>query len=143
MEYKINSCNYDIKEFIKKIINEYSIDYWDEWLKEQDYGILMIKPNILVCVEESNKLIGICAVKELNKDVCIMNTFYVDKDYRKKGIGSKLFDMCEEYAKKYKRINLCVDPNFKEAIKFYENRGYIFDYSDLDRNEIYYYKEVL
>ena len=34
------------------------------------------------------------------------------------------------YNKKYKRILLCVDPNFKDAIKFYENRNYIFDLID-------------
>ena len=46
IEYKINSCNYDIKKFIKTIANEFNINYWDKWLEEQDYNILQVKPNI-------------------------------------------------------------------------------------------------
>ena len=50
--------------------------------------------------------------------------------------------MCEDYANKYKKIILCVDPNFKDAITFYEKRGYIFDYYDDNRKELYYYKNI-
>lgn len=32
IEYKINSCKYNIKDFIKSIaINEFNINYWNEW----------------------------------------------------------------------------------------------------------------
>lgn len=143
IEYKINSCKYNIKDFIKKIaINEFNIDYWDKWLEKQNYDLLSVKPNVLVSAEDNNKLIGICSIKELSNDECLLNSFYVEKSYRYRGIGSKLFSMCEDYASKYKRIVLCVDPNFKNAIKFYENRNYIFDYFDEDRKELHYYKNV-
>lgn len=142
-EYKINYCKYDIKDFIKNIaIKEFNIDYWNEWLEEQDYNKLQEKPNILISAEQDGKLIGICSIKELSKDECLLNSFYVEKNSRKKGIGSKMFSMCEEYASKYKRILLCVDSNFKDAIKFYENRNYIFDYYDDNRKELHYHKNI-
>ncbi|MBR1540628.1 MAG: hypothetical protein IJ629_05680 [Clostridia bacterium] len=63
MEYKINECNYDIKKYIKdNICKEFNIDYWDEWLDNQDYDELKVKPNMLVSVEENNDLIGIGAL---------------------------------------------------------------------------------
>lgn len=143
IEYKINSCKYDIKNFIKNIaVNEFNINYWNEWLENQEYDKLQEKPNILISAEQDNKLIGICSIKELSKDECILNSFYVEKTRRNKGIGSKIFNMCEDYANKYKKIILCVDPNFKDAITFYEKRGYIFDYYDDNLKELYYYKNI-
>ena len=143
IEYKVNSCKYNIKDFIKNIaINEFHIDYWDTWLEEQNYSELSIEPNILVSAED-NKLIGICSIKELSKHECLLNSFYVKKKWRNKGIGSKLFDICYKYAEKYKKIILVVDPNFKDAIKFYENRGFIFDYYDETRKELHYHKDLI
>ncbi|MBR4618945.1 MAG: GNAT family N-acetyltransferase [Bacilli bacterium] len=143
IEYKINSCKYNIKDFIKNIVvNEFNIDYWDEWLENQEYNKLQEKPNILISAEQDKKLIGICSIKELSKDECLLNSFYVEKSSRNKGIGSRIFNMCEDYANKYKKIVLCVDPNFKEAITFYENRDYVFDYYDNNSKELHYHKKI-
>ena len=145
MEYKINSCKYDIKKFISDIaINEFKIDYWDEWLEEQNYDILQELPNILISVEDNNKLIGICSIKKYNDEECYLNSFYVLKPYRNKGIGYKLFSMCEKYAKdnNYKRILLSVDPNFKKAISMYERNNYIFDHTEYDGKELWYQKDI-
>ena len=69
MEYKINNCNYDIKKFIRdNICLEFNIDYWDEWLDEQDYDRLKEKPNLLISVEEKNNLIGTCGIKVINNE---------------------------------------------------------------------------
>lgn len=143
MKYAINSCKYDIKEFIRNIaVNEFNINYWNDWLEKQNYDILQSKPNIIVSAEQDNELIGICSIKELSGEECLLNSFYVKAGFRNKGIGSKLFEICEDYAKKYKKINICVDPNFKDAIKFYENRNYIFDYYDDNRKELHYHKNI-
>ena len=71
-----------------------------------------------------------------------MNTFYVKKEYRNKGIGNKIFNMCLENAMKnhYKKITLCIDPKFEVAKRIYEKNGFIFNYYDKEKNELYYYK---
>lgn len=144
IEYKINSCNYDIKKFIKTIANEFNINYWDKWLEEQDYNILQVKPNIFVSCEKQNELIGICSIKVISSDECYLNSFYVKNEFRNQGIGNKLYDICENYAKNnnYKKIILKVDPNFKDAINFYENRNYIFDEYKKKEKELCYHKNV-
>lgn len=127
MIYKINSCDYNIKSFIKNIVvNEFGIDYWDDWLDKQDYDSLHILPNVLFSAEENNELIGICSIKKINDDECYLNSFYVMKKYRNHGIGKELFNKCIEYAKNnsYKKILLSVDPHFKTAIKIYEKKFY-------------------
>ena len=146
MEIKINQCKYNIREFIKNIAyEEFKINYWDKWLKEQDYDTLQKDPNILISVEDKNTLVGICGVKIINADECYLNSFYVKKDYRNKKIGTQIFDMCIQYAikNKYKKIYLTVDPKFLIAIKFYEKRGFIFDYFDKENQEIHYYKYLI
>ena len=145
MQYRINSCNFSIKEFIREIaVNEFGIDYWNEWLEEQDYNILKMTPNLLISVEENNRLIGICSIKKIDDERCYLNSFYVKKEFRNKGIGNKLFDMCLKYAKNnnYKKVLLSVDPNFKQAIEIYQKKNFIFDYFDEERQELWYYKNI-
>ena len=144
MEYKINSCTYNIKNFISAITQEYNINYWDEWLEKQDYTLLMQEPNIFVSCEENNELIGICSIKIISSDNAYLNSFYVIKEYRNKGIGTKLYNMCENYVENnnYRRIDLVVDPNFKEAIEFYKNRNYIYDGYDEKKKELHYHKII-
>ena len=93
IKYKINSCKYNIKDFIKDIvINEFNIDYWDEWFEKQEYNRLQEKPNILISAEQGDKLIGICSIKELSKDECLLNSFYVEKNSRNNFfVSSKIF----------------------------------------------------
>lgn len=99
---------------------------------------------MLVSCENGDELIGICSIKKISKSVWYLNTFYVNKNYRSNGIGSKLYDICEKHAKKHhcEIIKLIVDPNFKDAIRFYEKRNYVFDKYDDSRKEIYYHKDI-
>ena len=144
MEFKFNSCDYDIKEFVKKIIkDDFNINDWDEWLEEQDYNSLQEYPNYLVSAE-NNDLIGTCSIKKIDDYNCNLNTFYVKKEYRNKGIGTKLFNMCIDYVlnNNYKRIIIHVDPRFTGAKRFYENNGFILDYYDKEMNELNYHKDI-
>ena len=143
MEFKINQCQYDLKSFIKdNICKEFNIDYWDKWLEQQEYDLLQKYPNILISVEEDNTLIGICGVRVLNEKECYLNSFYVKKEYRNKKIGTKIFNMCMDYIikNKFQKIILTVDPKFIIAQKFYENRGFIFNYLDKKNQELHYFK---
>ena len=144
MEFKINSCDYDIKEFVKRIIkNDFNINDWDEWLDEQDYDSLQEKPNYLASVN-NNELIGTCSIKRIDDENCYLNTFYVKKENRNKGIGTKLFNMCMEHvlSNNYKKIIIHVDPRFTSAKRFYEKNGFILDYYDKEMNELNYHKDI-
>jgi GNAT superfamily N-acetyltransferase len=49
---------------------------------------------------EKGKIVGAIGLYELSLDVGYFVRFYVDKNYRRKGIGSKLFFTLIEFAKK-------------------------------------------
>lgn len=67
---------------------------------------------------EKDKILGFIA---LDKNWVV--NFYVDYKARGKGIGSKLYDFIEKYAKKkgMKKLLLSSTP---AALKFYKKRGY-------------------
>ena len=50
--------------------------------------------------------------------------------------------MCMDYIikNKFQKIILTVDPKFIIAQKFYENRGFIFNYLDKKNQELHYFK---
>ena len=143
IQYFERNCNYDIKNFIYQIIKEeYHIDYWDEWLQEQKFNELMEYPNYFIYALDNDVLVGTCSIKKISDDTCLLGTFYVKSGYRRKGVGTYLFNKCEKYAKDYgfKKIILHVDPNFHEAISFYNNRSYIYDNYNAPVNELNYHK---
>ena len=80
---------------------------------------------------ENDKLVGTIGLYELSPDVGYFARFYVDKDYRRKGIGSKLFYTLFEFAKKhnYKKIFLNTSSDQEAANKFYVKMGFKRVYS--------------
>ncbi|MBR1540629.1 MAG: GNAT family N-acetyltransferase [Clostridia bacterium] len=64
----------------------------------------------------------------MNDKECYFNTFYVKRNYRNKGIGNKIFDICMNYiiSNGYKKITLSIDPKFEIAKKIYEKKWFCF-----------------
>ena len=56
----------------------------------------------------------------------VIENFIVDKDHQKKGIGRKLFEQIDKYAKamKYKNIFLVTDSERISANTFYQSMGF-------------------
>ena len=80
---------------------------------------------------ENDKLVGTIGLCELSLDVGYFVRFYVDKNYRRKGIGSKLFFTLIEFAKKnnYKKIILTTSSHQEAANRFYVKMGFTRVYS--------------
>lgn len=74
---------------------------------------------------EDDKLVGTIGLYELSPDIGYFVRFYIDKNYRRKGICSKLFFTLIEFAKKnnYKKIILTTSSDQEAAIKFYDKMG--------------------
>lgn len=80
---------------------------------------------------ENDKLVGTIGLYELSPDVGYFVRLYVDKSYRRRGIGSKLFLTLIEFAKKnnYKKIFLTTSSYQEAANKFYIKMGFKRVYS--------------
>lgn len=83
------------------------------------------KEDVLLVAKDGSKLIGMCMMLHL-RDWAFCAGLFVDKKYRRKGIGKKLVD---EAGKRLKQkgvdnVILLVDVKNKEAEKFYTREGF-------------------
>lgn len=91
------------------------------------------KGNFWIALKKG-KLVGTIGLRELSPGIGYFARFYVDKNYRRKGIGSRLFFTLIEFAKKnnYKKIILTTASDQEAANKFYVKMGLKRVYSPPD-----------
>ena len=67
---------------------------------------------------------------------------YVARPYRRRGLGRKLYNISELFAKKqgYKKIILSTTPQMKSAIEFYKKNGFKYYNQNKKRNQLYFRK---
>jgi GNAT superfamily N-acetyltransferase len=99
----------------------------DKWLDTLYHDIKTNK--CVFCAYIGDKLVGniiIENVKNTETSLLKIKNIYVDKNWRKKGIGTRLLKYAEDYAikKGYKRIEVKVPCNEKECIDFFKKNGY-------------------
>lgn len=77
-------------------------------------------------IKDKGKIIGTIAIKNKGNGIAGLKRFYVDKNYRGKGYGSKLADKAINFCrkKKFKKIILDTWSNLDRAMKLYERRGF-------------------
>lgn len=112
---------------------------WNENYPNRNAFIDDIKNNELLVFIKGDLLVGCIAlctkmddvyknVKWLTKDVksLYIHRLAVDPQFQKKGIGKKLMDYAEDFAKKNNFISVRLDTfsKNKNNMRFYERRGY-------------------
>ena len=88
-----------------------------------------------------NKVIGTGAMVE-EKNLGRIVRMYVDKEYRKTGVGSRILNSLEKIAKqrKYDRTFLETTKTWSAARNFYFAKGYTLEYEDEESS--YFYKII-
>lgn len=99
---------------------------------------------ILVRDQDNNVVAGI--ITRLYLKCMFIEVFWIDEQYRRNGIGSKLLNTAEDYAKKAGCTFIHLDTFSFQAIDFYKKCGYsifavIDDYPDNIKR--YYIKKYL
>ncbi len=91
-----------------------------QWLKS------WLDPDFFLLMENKNEIIGYTYGEQTKGGGFLISHLVVDKDYRGKGIGTKLIKELEKRAKKRGSSWIFLyGPTFDEqTIKFYEKRGY-------------------
>lgn len=137
-----------VRAFCLKIIKEvYGYDYRADW--HADLDNLLIKDNeysqkqngAFFVALDNKKIVGTIGIKSLVSKPALLQKFphygdgkkvgsmwraYVDKDYRGKGIGRKLVELAEKFAKKtgYPKIYLHTSMSNPDALAFWQKQGY-------------------
>ncbi len=75
---------------------------------------------------DGDKVIGSIALRSRDDGLAELKRFYLLSEYRGAGIGSKLYDVAEQFAidKGYEGIWLESSRRFKSAEKLYKKKGY-------------------
>lgn len=123
----------DMKNVINFAAKLNRTDNYEVSIKEEEFNYLVntleIKENFYV-VNYNDQLLGLCSCISKGADGKEAQfEAYVDADYRKKGIGSYMY---EEISKKIpntniKKLQSIVRGENKDAIAFVENRGFVID----------------
>lgn len=69
---------------------------------------------------------GIYPTRNLPEGVAELVKYYISENYRGKGYGRELMELCEKSAREmgYKQLYLESNNDFKDAVKIYEKIGY-------------------
>lgn len=136
-EVKINEELQKCNEFLNKLIideKKYD-DNIDENLVTNNYYQIVYKKenNKLFIAVDNNMILGYIFIKitnprlnaELYKEA-IIDALYVDKEYRNKGIATKLIEKAKEYSKENnaKKISISVIKDNQKALNLYNKLGF-------------------
>lgn len=136
--------HYGVKNFIFKIINEefgygYVPEYHQDIIKIEDYYIKPAKNVFLLATHKnSGKLIGTLGIRAYDKNYDMFNEIYnskntasiwrvfIDKKWRRNGVGSKLVGMAEKFCKDngYKNLYLHTQKIVDGSLDFWISKGY-------------------
>lgn len=150
-DFKI--INYEEKYFNEttKFLNEVAVNEFgfDDWKSYFDTGrFLQLNSNrdyFGIALNKNDEIIGtIGLTQDYEYKTGKLHSLYVKKEYRKNGIATNLYHLCENFAKEndYDNIILHTYLEFTEAIKFYKKRGFKIN-NDIDSKDgIWYYKKL-
>lgn len=125
-----NSDTPKVIKLITSVVKEF-LDYTDKDLKNLVNNLSDIKTNYFdkggtfIVLEIDNQIIGTLALIPQKNKVLKLKRMYLNKKYRGKGYGSRLYTFAENWCKKnnYNIIILSTYPPFTGA-KFYEKNGF-------------------
>jgi 8-oxo-dGTP diphosphatase len=141
VEFKKNYAE-STKKLVLLVLSEFGYEYdtdLDLDLEDIEKYYSVINKSIFLVYLNNEDVIGTIALKNINDSTCELKRFYVNSDFRKKGVGKMLFREFIKYAQKfnYKKIILDTTEIMTAAIKFYEKCGF----KQISKNgEIIYYE---
>ena len=134
----------DVQEFLFKMIKkELGYDYVPEWhediIKMEDYYINPERNNFFVAYFKSGEIIGTIGIRAYDKDFSEFGSLYskdatssiwrlfVDEEYRRCGLASKLFSIAENFANDadFEKIYLHTHKNLNGALEFWTKMGFV------------------
>ena len=150
------SDNLIIKNIIRTAMTEYGGNrpgtaYYDKGIN--DLFATYDKEGAAYFVAVNSKAVvgggGIQPLKDSNENICELQKVYLNKEYRGKGVGRKIVELCVQFAENYgyDAIYLETFPNMKGAQKLYKKKGFVFLENSMGKtghntNEIWMLKEL-
>lgn len=122
---RTNSKNFDFQDLVIKLDKELAIRDGDEHEFYHQFNSIDVLTHVVVCFEGISP-VGCGAIKPFEKDAVEIKRMYTLPDYRGKGIGKRLLNELNTWAKEldYKRAVLETGIRQPEAIGLYTSQGF-------------------
>jgi GNAT superfamily N-acetyltransferase len=116
---------------VNKAIHNYTVV-----VRDDDKIIAYVYSNISPKETYSNEFATFFDMTSVSKDnVGCLSQFYIKEEYRKYGIGSKLFNMSMEWIKQFDDVEdyfIYVSNGNSDALEFYKRKGFSVSHDILD-----------
>lgn len=134
----------EIVNHIRKIaMDEFGYNKWKDYLDRMNFEEYKTEESkFWLALNDKDEVVGTIGALRKSHEEVYLNSLYLNKDYRKLGIATKLYNTFTNFIeeKEYKIITLRTFFKFVEAIKFYEKLGF----KRYDKDEVsYYYRKYL
>lgn len=124
---------------ILTVLREFGMDFDPKYDQDFDnfHQHYRGKNDLFLIAEKEGKIVGSCAIKEIEPGVGEVKRMYLLSEERGKGIGTKLLDKVLAFADEhsYHKLTLFTDSIFQAAIHLYSSRG--FEISKQEKGDIY------
>lgn len=132
----MNICIEEYQSKDQKEAKEFIVDIWKEfgfiYIKKYDYDlddpeVFYVKPGgAFYLLKDEEKIIGTIGVINKGVKIAEFKRFYVDKDYRGKGYGTKLFNYALDFCKnsRFEKVEFETDKELKKGHEFYKKKGF-------------------
>jgi len=126
MDIEIRNYKQEDYPDIKAILED--VDFFDEfWDSEQNYfSMVKNSPHAIQVVLADKKVVGSIVLNSHGDEVTFFYRFAIKKEFRNKGIGSKLLEKVEKLAKERgaKSVAFYVNDSKEDLKEYYKRRGY-------------------
>ena len=114
-------------EYWVEILSAEQIDYMVEKFQSENAIKNQIEKEnyVYFFIQYNSENIGYIGLSK-KSDYLFLSKFYIKKDYRNKGFGTKVFEFIKDFANEnsYKKIQLTVNKNNKNTINAYNKWGF-------------------
>ncbi len=118
----------NILNLVKRVFDEFEAPYYsrkgiENFYKFTNYDnlILNLDKNMKIFVaKDGNAIVGMIAIRDYSH----ISMLFVDKNYHRKGIASRLVDEAKYYCRKNSKINNITVNSSPYAVEFYHKKGF-------------------
>ena len=120
----------EISSLYERVWDEYRSEFPDELVRARQPTVEQMKEwmrhDAYFVAREGSRIVGVVGCS-LKYGTCLLMYMVVDREHRKRGIGSALTERAIKYAKENKAVKVWLDttPRLKEAISLYEKFEFV------------------
>lgn len=121
---------------IEVAVKEFGFKEWEKWFRIfRNENYKKEGGNCWIALNEQDEVIGTVSLKNRGEGIAEVKNLYISKGERNKKIASSLFAILLQFAidNDYKKLKLDTYKEFKNAVYFYEKRGFYINEKDGNR----------